>query len=394
MDITCRSMRPEDYPAVKEIIAESFAQHVGDNPDVLPLLAQEPWYDPDHLFVAEVDGRPVSQLGVRDGVLWVAGAAVPAGLVGTVCTRERYRGRKIGSQLLRYAFAWMERRDLAISYLHTGPDRHGFYGRLGYKKSVIEYPRLVLDLPSLSLSPTEAHVRPATLADARFLDHLYTSCYGRSTSAWSRSTPFWERRIQRIPKLWSKPLTFRVAGDAQPLAYLATDEAEGAGTVQEFACLPEAEDLAASLLQQTLGEWQNRRFQIADLAISSTHPLRPLADALYPEDKTSYDVIFIRVQAGEIFLQAVLPLLKERTRSVDIELTVSLSDTDYSFTIGSGRPFHLELQTSDLASLIYNGRRLPGLRLENGIVATPDDPDALHHLFPDTGAFRCSLDGY
>lgn len=394
MDITCRPMRSEDYPAVKEIIAESFAQHVDDNPDALAQLEQEPWYDPDHLLVAEIDGRPVSQLGVRDGVLWMAGSAVPAGLIGTVCTREQYRGRKIGSQLLRYAFAWMEERDLAISYLHTGPDRHAFYGRLGYKKSVIEYPRLILNPPQLVLSPTDAHVRPATPADAPILDALYASCYGRAASAWSRSIPFWERRIQRLPKLWSRPLTFLVAGETQPLAYLAVEEAEGAGTIQEFACLPGAEDLAASLLQQKLKDWQNRSFQVADLAVASTHPLRPLADALSPEDKTSYDIVFIRVQAEKVFLQSIRPLLEERARSAGIELTVSLWGAGHSFTIGSGKPLHLELQIGDLTALLYNGRRLPGLQSEDGIVADPADAELLGKLFPDTGAFRCTLDGY
>jgi hypothetical protein len=288
----------------------------------------------------------------------------------------------------------MAERGLAISYLHTSAARTGFYGRLGYRRAVLEYPRLVLNLPALDLSPSDPHVRPAVVADAPPLDALYASCYGRATGAWSRSIPFWERRIQQIPKLWSRPLTFLVAGAAQPLAYLAIEEAEGAGTVQEFACLSGAEDLAASLIQQILKGWQNRGFKVADLAVASTHPLRYLVDTLSPEDKTSYDIVFIRVQAEEIFLQSIHPLLEERARSADIELTISLWGTDRSFTAGSGKPLHLELQIGDLAALLYNGRRLPGLYSENGIAATPDDSDALHHLFPDTGAFRCSLDGY
>jgi len=394
MEITCRPMRPEDYPAIKEIIAESFSQHIDDNPEALAQLEQEPWYDPDHLLVAEVDDHPVSLLGVRDGVLWMAGAAVPAGLIGTVCTREQYRGQKIGSRLLRYTFTWMKERGLALSYLHTGLDRHAFYGRLGYKKSVIEYPRLILNLPQLTLSPDDAQVRPAIPADASILDTLYASCYGRAASAWSRSLPFWERRIQGVPKLWSKPLTFQVAGSTQPLAYLAVEEAQGAATIQEFACLPGAEDLAAALLQQTLEDWQSRGFQVADLAISSTHPLRPLADALSPEDKTSYDIVFIRVHDEEVFLQSIHPLLEERARSAEAKLSISLSEKTQLIEIGSGKPLRLELQIGDLAALLYNGRRLPALQSENSIIANPNHVELLGKIFPDTGAFRCTLDGY
>jgi len=60
MEVLCRSLRPEDYPAVKEIIAESFSDHIEDNLEALSLYEQEPWYDPDHLLVAQVNGQVVS----------------------------------------------------------------------------------------------------------------------------------------------------------------------------------------------------------------------------------------------------------------------------------------------------------------------------------------------
>lgn len=394
MNATCRQLTPADYPAVKQTITESFADHVQDNPQALSLYAQEPWYDPDHLFVAELDGQVVSQLGVRDGHLWCSGIPVPAGLVGTVCTRAQCRGQGIGAQLVRFAFTWMERKGLAVSSLHTGESRHGFYGRLGYCKAVIEHPRLILNLPGLQLPTEHLPARPATAADAPRLDTLYAACYGRASGAWSRTVPFWERRLQQLPKLWSRPLDFRVAGEARPLAYLATEETPGAGTVQEFACLPGAEDLAAALLHHILYNWQERGFQIAELALAATHTLRPLADALSPEDRTGYDIIFIRVQNRGSFLNAIRPLLESRAHAAGVELTVRLSEDGHTSTSGSGSPLCLELRDSDLAALLYNGRRLPGLQREGGIAVQSDDPAIFAHLFPDTGACRCALDAY
>ncbi len=78
-EVCTRPLRPDDYPAVQEIIARSFEDHVRQNRGGLEEYARETWYDPDHLLVAEVDGRVVGQMGVRDGVLWIEGAKFPAG---------------------------------------------------------------------------------------------------------------------------------------------------------------------------------------------------------------------------------------------------------------------------------------------------------------------------
>ena len=141
-----RPLVPEDYPAVKEIVTESFGADLPEDVrqpffQALKRYEEEPWYDPEHLLVAEVDGEVVSQMGVRTGRLSLGGAAsVPAALVGTVCTRASHRGQGIGSEMMRSAFGWMARFGPAVSYLHTSTERHGFYGRLGYRKAIMSCP--------------------------------------------------------------------------------------------------------------------------------------------------------------------------------------------------------------------------------------------------------------
>lgn len=394
MEVICRPLQSGDYAAVKEIIAESFSEHAAENPEALSLYEQEPWYDPDHLLVAEVDGRVVSQMGVRDGSLWFSGVPVPAGLLGTVCTREEYRGKGIGAQMVRFAFEWMAERSLALSSLHTGEERHGFYGRLGYRKAVIEYPRLILNLPQLELSPENVGVRPASIDDASACDEIYAACYGRASGAWSRTVSFWERRLRKAAKLWSPPMNFYVAGEERPLAYLAVSEVKEAGVVYEWGCLPGAEEIAFGLLRQTLKRWQEGGAQVADLALSSSHPLRSLVDFLSPEDKGSRDIIFIRVQDRDIFLPSIRPLLEERASAAGLQVTVRFAEDGGEVTVGDGERLRLELTDGDLAALLYNGYRLPGLRSEGGLTVDPDDSDMLRQLFPDSGACRCALDGY
>ncbi len=399
LEVVCRSLQPADYPVVKEIIAASFPQAVQANPEALALYEREPWYDPAHLLVAVVDGRVVSQMGVRDGLLWCSGIGIPAGLVGTVCTFEPYRGRGIGARMMRASFARMKDFGLAISYLHTSAERCGFYRRLGYKKAIIESPRRILELAKLDLDaerklPEHVEARSGTPEDAEALHAIYEAHYSQVSGSWSRTMPFWQRRLQQQPKLWSQPMAFRVAGRDQPLAYLALPEDVAAGSVSEWACLPGAEDIAMGLLCATLREWRNRGVQGAQLAVSTRHPLWLRINRLSPEDQTDHSTIHVRVQDRDLFVERIRPLLDERARAAGLRVAIRFVEDGDILEIGNGNPLQLSVAASDLCALVYNGRGLPGLLAEGGIAATPDDPDALSLLFPDTGAARCAQDAY
>ena len=391
---------PADYPDVKEIIAASFPQAVGASPGSLEVLEQEPWYDPAHLLVAEVDGRVVSHMGVRTGLLSCSGAGVPAGLVGTVCTAVRFRGQGIGSRLMRASFDRMKHHGLAISYLHTSAERGGFYSRLGYKKAIIENPCLTLQLDGpgpdrLDEWPAPVESRPGTPADAEALDEIYEASYSRVSGSWSRTVPFWERRLQRQPKLFATaPMRFLVAGRDRPLAYVAVLETLEAGTVSEWACRPGSEDVAAGLLRSTLRGWRDRGVAVANMTIPCGHPLRPRIEALSPEDRTGRGEIWVRVQDRDLYVERIRSLLDERAGAADLRVEIRFLEDGRRLEIGRGELLRLEIGASDLCSLIYNGRRLPGLLEEGGLNSHPDPGPALSLLFPDTGAARCAQDVY
>ena len=425
-EIECRGLKPADYPAIKQIIAASFSQAVQSNPQVLETLEQEPWYDPAHLLVAVSGGRPVSHVGVRDGLLRCSGVGIPAGLVGAVCTAPDLRGQGIGARLMRASFGEMTRSGLAVSYLHTSAERSGFYSRLGYRKAIIENPRLRLrdlDIDELDWGHQQAagvETRAATVADAEALDEIYNAQYRHVSGSWSRTVPFWERRLQRQPKLFgAQPTAFSVASGGQPpgdcgesrfgcqgrpqprmdschglLAYVALLEEETAGTILEWACLPGAEDVAVGLLASTLQKWRNQGIRTVDLTLPSCHPLRPRLSCLDCEDQTGHSEIWVRLQDHASFVSAIAPLLDERARAAGLSVEIRFPDSGGTLEIGVGKRLQLDIHASDLFSLVYNGLRLPGLLEEGGISLTPDDGAVLARLFPDTGATRCAQDAY
>jgi predicted N-acetyltransferase YhbS len=400
--VTCRSLQPEDYPTVKEILSEAFYQAVHGNPGVLDSLQEEPWYDPAHLLVAEVDGQIVSHMGVRDGLLSCSGVGVPAGLVGAVCTAAAVRSRGIGAQLMRASFDHMRHGGLALSYLHTSAERAGFYSRLGYRRAVIENPRLTLRLADMGREdPPQADpwtgMRAAAMADAEALHRIYELQYGGQVSgSWSRTMTFWECRLRQQPKLFAppRPMTFHVAGPGLPVAYVALLEAADSVTIGEWGCLPGAEEDAFGLLTSMLRHWRDRGIETAHLTISSCHPLRPLLEPFAADDQTGHSEIWVRVQNRELFLEKVRPLLEARATAAGFRCEIRLPEDGSVLSFGRGEPFQAEINVGDLCALIYNGRRLPGLLEEGTISVSVGDRAALDALFPDTGAARCAQDVY
>ncbi len=393
--VRIRAMRPEEYPAVQEVVGRSFEEHISRNPGALEEYPHEPWYDPEHLLVAEVDGQLVSQMGVRDGSLWIDGRPFPAGLLGTVCTVPEYRGRGIGAKLVQASFEWMDRRGIALSYLHTSEARYAFYGREGYRLSPYYQPKAVLrteHIPGGVETTDRVRIRRAAAEDAEACNTLYELYYGRLSGAWSRTEAFWVRRLAGKPKLWfAGCLEFWIAEAEALLAYLAVVRDETPRIV-ELAALPGEEGALRGLLGHMMREMNAPEVEIS---IGSRDPLWTDLRGFLPEERTGHGYVMVRAQDRAAFLQQVEALVGSRATAANLSCEAHFGEGEPPVRLGEGgRSAEIGVSLHDLCALVYNGERLEAL-LEEGAVEIQEGTEAdLRVLFPETFPARCPLDGY
>lgn len=392
--VLVRNMVAGEYPAVKEIVARSFGDHLRENPGAMEEYQDEPWYDPEHLLVAEIDGRLVSQMGVREGTLWICGRGFQAGLVGTVCTLPEYRGRGIGATMLKAAGDWMAGRNIAMSYLHTSEARYAFYGRAGYRLGVIDQPKTILrDPKGRAAGAGESTCRPrrASPADAVACNRVYEAHFGRMTGAWSRSHRFWGRRLQGKPKLWfTGIIEYLLVEDPEPIGYVATTRSDGLKVI-ELATLPGRLDVVGPLLRAAVDGADGP----VTTSIGRTDPLWPALAPFDPEDQTASGRVLLRIEDASGFRAAVTPLLSARADDAGLSCTAQLRSSYTEMHFGSGsRPLVFSVADNDLCALVYNGRLLPELRDANEIAVEAGSEDDLAALFPNTHPARCPVDGF
>jgi hypothetical protein len=284
----------------------------------------------------------------------------------------------------------MTGRELALSYLHTSERRAAFYERLGYRRAVIERPRLMVELAA-ARSSGDLATREAHAGEAEALDEIYADTYGRTTGAWARSPEFWRRRIEGIPKLWSRVLQFAVADrGGSPVAYVAYEQVEGAGTVHELGCAVGAEAEAVALAENLLVRWREAGVLVAEVGVSSGHPLRPRLNHLVSEDRTAWDEVFVRAQDERQLVKHLTPVLMARAGEMGVPLRLASSASGVVLRGGNGESEALTLAPTELALLAYNGRPASTERA----LGKRQKTRGWGELFPETGAARCGLDGY
>ncbi|MDA0748764.1 MAG: GNAT family N-acetyltransferase [bacterium] len=388
--VQIRQLHPKDYPAVKEIVARSFEAHIEQNSGVLEVYEQEPWYDPEHLLVAEVNGQVVSQMGVRDGNLWVEGHPIPAGLVGTVCTLPEFRGLGIGAKLLRASFEWMRSRKIAMSYLHTSEARHGFYGRLGYQLSAIEQPRAVFRPEAV---PVPYSVFRAGPEDAEVLRAIYEAHFGQSSGAWSRTSAFWQRRLEGKPKLWflGRP-EFYLAGGPAPVAYVALVREPNLRIVEVAALSGEGAALR-SLLGQVL---QDLSLAEVEVIVGPQDPCWGELQRFGPDVRVENGNVFVRVEEEQRFLAHAASVLGRRVEAGRPACEIEFEGGRGALRIGKGSVgVRVKMDSLHvLCALVYNGSVLSFMVEAGAVVILEGSQPDVQSLFVDTHPVRCQMDGY
>lgn len=403
-----RPFRAADLEAVRDIISKSFSEEVEAHPQVLAEYTNEAYYQPDNLLVAEVDGRVTSQMGLRDGDLWLSGHPFPAALVGTVCTHPDYRDRGIGAGMLRYSFEALRRSGVALSYLHTIPPRYNFYRRLGYTPTPHEQVTAVADVADLeehvlkeqaSLGPGLRR-RRALPADAAILDSLYRETASRGTGAWSRNDLFWKRRLQGRVKLWlSACPDFELAVGEGPLAYVATIREGARWQIVELAHREGAENVARKLVAGVLLSARAVGAQQVQITLPSWMASEEMLASFATSVQRKRELVFLRLHDVGRFLALATPILTERADARSLRVTLVVQGTpSHHLEVGPGdTDVALSVGPSHLAALLYNGEAMDELLKTKAVKVRPESKASLQRLcdlFPPTRGGRFPMDGY
>lgn len=393
---------------VKEIVLLSFpdaAEHRG----VVDDLENETWYSWENWGLAESGGEVVSALGLRPGVMWVRGAAVPTATLGTVCSHPDLRGRGIGRKLVAFADDVMKEQGVVLSRLHTSTARYAFYGRCGYVKAVTTQSTLQLEVEAVSaklkkraeVELGDAVVRPAHERDASRMNEVYEATFSHGTGAISRSEHFFGRRITQKPKLWFwYAPRFVVAEDPNEgvVGYVAysLDEAENYGVVVELAALTHHAPVARTLLLHVVRKAQSAGIKRLDVSIDAQHPLGWIVHEFPITGEVDSFVMFLKVQNEDRFVELMTPVVAKRAERFEVKLTINLAGMP-DIILGEGQEVKIVSDVQHFAALIYNGAWLAGLLGQAALHIEPETVAAhraVQEVFSDTHARCCGLDGY
>lgn len=404
--ITCRRAQPGDWQDIKEITRLAFDE-VAKHPIALEELQDETWFSIDHWLVAEADGRVVASMGLRPGVMWMQGMAMPTATVGVVGTRPDLRGRGVGMALMRFAGDVVKEEELVLSRLHTSAPRYAFYQRVGYVKAINSECAGSFEIDAISPETRrraeedlgDGVIRPAHARDAMRLNDIYEATFSKVTGCLSRNEHFFLRRIARHPKfwLWSLP-TIDVLETPRDgvVAYASYALGEKWRDVKEIATLPEFTQMARPLMLHVAREVQRAGGLKVNCPIDPFEPLGWLVREFRVDVDPDEGVLFLKVHDAPRFLELTRGVIERTCARHEVELTLSVAGIG-DVVIGSGQRVRIVTDVNHLAALVYNGTWLAGLLAEGAVFIHPETV-AAHHLvqmvFPDTHAHRCHMDGY
>lgn len=141
-------------------LSPEIKQKLGPGPDPFGMEAHPlSWREKEWHFFVDVDGEPVSHVGVLRHDVLVDGVPVPVAGLGGVITEPGFQGRGFAQELLREATAFMtDELGADFGFLFCLPRLVPFYERLGWQR--LPGPVLIEQAGGTLESPVEVMVLP------------------------------------------------------------------------------------------------------------------------------------------------------------------------------------------------------------------------------------------
>lgn len=210
------------------------------------------WYSDPHkdingIFVAvDKEENILSSVRVFLREIYLSGSIISAGGVGSVGTKEEYRGKGLSTTLFKKCINYMKKKNISISYLLCGDDNERYYNRYDYKKS--PFVKKISVIERNVPYPVEYSIRDVDFSlDINALSEMYQIFSGTFNGAVVRSMEYWKSWVSSFP--YNK---YKIAVDAagKPVAYMNLDLDGNRFYVFDFGYMPNYSDIFDSFISR------------------------------------------------------------------------------------------------------------------------------------------------
>jgi predicted N-acetyltransferase YhbS len=234
----------------RDQVLDLLAQWYGDR----DFFARYNHYDPgcrDELCLLACEGgRIVATAQIFERIVNLHGALVPLGGIGSVYTMESYRGRGIGSALMRLAITTMEREGFEVSLLFA--ERLDFYARFGWRPVTRQFSALA-DTQTMSTGANFRLARFEEGRDLRDVAALHRAYSGHFEGIVRRDLAGWRGNLRYAGNPGEYFIVCRREGADGLAAYARAMKFHGFPMLMEYGYAPEAADAMLALIRH-LGE--------------------------------------------------------------------------------------------------------------------------------------------
>jgi predicted N-acetyltransferase YhbS len=312
--IVPRPARPEEYPAVGNLVDRAFRPLYGDSYEgvtterrLVEILSQEdPSFRPQHLRLVEAGGQIVSMMMLIERQLRFGSASVRGNIIAPVATDPDHERQGHCSRVMRDAVAYMKRAGFAASLLWGVP---WLYPHYGYS-SALPWVRVSLTLQHISPPDPRGDYRFGLLSAEHIpsVNALYADNQAYTIGSEVRSDDWWEWRPRHPQALYEVALdeTGAVTGYLQAIAHPDGLMVFDVGIRDRAA--------GEAVLSRLLGMAVERKLERFDLDLSPEHPFARLCFAYNGELRMSRGggAGMIRVLDLPTLLGALEPVFTQR----------------------------------------------------------------------------------